>query len=363
MSSLKLSEHKYGVHMDNYLTYAIRYNNRTAVEYLLNRDEITPLISNSDNKNALHFAVETENIKIISYLCEGSWNISSGMFSLEILKDKSWIKESWKALDKATIFEGYTPFHIAVILGNLEIVQYFVKIMNYRTKTSNIENNNEKFMSIEEMLECKAIEEMTPLLLAARYNNKEVFKYLLHLGASPYAINTKFRNGLHFAVMNRNHEIVQILSKIGQEKSLLISQMDYRGSKPIVYDKKNEFKLLLVDIWTYIENNDLIGIYKLFQCYKDKLSSDFVNIKRYSDGYTPLHYAVKLGHINAARLLIELGGDISLKDSEGKTALEIIQNQGAINKNELKNIFTIDPKIKNILPRVQESLKKLPNKG
>ena len=116
LSSSKLSEYRYGVYNDSYVTYAIRFNNKTAIEYLMNRKEISPLTADDDGRTLIHFAIEMGNLSILIYLCEAKWKSSfennEEVFPFSKLKEKDeWIQNAWKALDTVTFIEGYLPFH------------------------------------------------------------------------------------------------------------------------------------------------------------------------------------------------------------------------------------------------------------
>jgi ankyrin repeat protein len=48
-----------------------------------------------------------------------------------------------------------------------------------------------------------------------------------------------------------------------------------------------------------------------------------VNTANRMFGRTPLHYAADCGHMDCVRLMIEYGGDVTLQDSQGKSALDL----------------------------------------
>lgn len=52
------------------------------------------------------------------------------------------------------------------------------------------------------------------------------------------------------------------------------------------------------------------------------LNTNFLNV-RDSSGSTPLHEAVKGGHISVAKRLIDLGADAKATDNVGQTSLHI----------------------------------------
>ena len=150
LSAKKLLEYNYGVHKDNYLTYSLRYNKMDAFKYLLKRKGVTSLVSNDEGKNIIHFAVETNNLNALIYLCEGKWESSLGNESSKQSKVE-WIEDSWKALDTVTIAYGYLPFHLSIVHGYKDIFQYILKVVEYRSKKS------DKYMTLKELLEFQLI--------------------------------------------------------------------------------------------------------------------------------------------------------------------------------------------------------------
>ena len=70
MNDQELSQFKYGLYQDNVLSYLIRINDHEMFQYILKRG-VSPLASNENDMNALHFAVKLEKIEFLSYLLEG----------------------------------------------------------------------------------------------------------------------------------------------------------------------------------------------------------------------------------------------------------------------------------------------------
>ncbi len=374
LSSKKLSEYKYGLHMDSYLTYAIRFNYKEAVEYLLRREDMSPLCTNENSKNALHFAVECENMEMLAYLCEGLWRFGPATnpaenFSPEVHKEpqyKRWILESWKALDNATIAEGYRPFHQAVITGSKEILKYLVNIIEMRDLQRKIAGLPVEFMSLQDMLENRANGGMTPILLAAQFNKLDTFEYLLSLKANLHVINTKLQNPLHFAVINRNPDMIRlILRRCEAEPELdvpsLKSQIDYRGKTPVAYDRKNELHLALTTIWEAIAKHALQDIQPIVNFGKARYGENVLAAVRAQDGASPLHCAVEFGFSDITRLLVELDADINAKNKAGKTPLETLSTCEAAKKDEetrslLEQALTVSPSKKIMIAKMQQSL-------
>lgn len=91
-----------------------------------------------------------------------------------------------------------SPFHLAISKGDIETVKRFIK---YGANINKIVNN------------------MTPLMVAARFNQVEIIKILLENGAEPSLENERGYTALHFAEFGKSAESIAILNKANMEKS------------------------------------------------------------------------------------------------------------------------------------------------
>jgi hypothetical protein len=112
--------------------------------------------------------------------------------------------------------------HEAAKLGNIRLFDYLVKVIekrneiiesvmiSYRNKTLNdsIIKSLKQAKSLKDALEFTDNLNMTPLLLAAKYNNGELVKYLIEKKANPYVQDVNLLNCLHHAVLNKNDDLV-----------------------------------------------------------------------------------------------------------------------------------------------------------
>ena len=85
----QLSVYMYGLYQDNVLSYLLRVGDQQTFEYILKRD-VSPLSTNSNDLNALHFAVQLERASFLSYLLEGDFDgFEATGFSDEMIEEKS----------------------------------------------------------------------------------------------------------------------------------------------------------------------------------------------------------------------------------------------------------------------------------
>ena len=45
-----------------------------------------------------------------------------------------WVHEVFRGFDTCTLDEGYTPLHIAIVMGNYELVSYLLLVLKWRGK-------------------------------------------------------------------------------------------------------------------------------------------------------------------------------------------------------------------------------------
>eukprot|EP01022_Parablepharisma_sp_SALTPOND_P015717 TRINITY_DN224_c0_g2_i1.p1 TRINITY_DN224_c0_g2~~TRINITY_DN224_c0_g2_i1.p1 ORF type:complete len:452 (+),score=27.58 TRINITY_DN224_c0_g2_i1:1453-2808(+) len=339
MSTHKLSAFSYGVHYDNYLTYAMRMENRKAVEYLLARG-VNPLSYDDFGKTALHYAIEFQAISMLCYLCEGVWEsaatsvIKKGMDPVDYDTNKSfpsWAYQSWKALDCSATSERLLPLHFCAFTDSLYVLKYIVYITTLRTKVYGVSYET---MGIKDMIELKSKNGLTPLLLSAQYGKNGIFEYLLTLGTNIYEITGKMQNVLHLAIINKADKIIRMIVRLDSEKGILKSQKDYRGKTPAQYDKKGEYKLALISIWTAVKEGNMADIQSVVLYYREKLGEDPLAWKSKKEGNTPLHNGIIYKNNDVVKFLIELGADVTITNKCGKTPADLLKE--IVAEEELK---------------------------
>lgn len=167
---------------------------------------------------------------------------------------------------------------------------------------------------------------LTPLLLAAKYNNMGCITMMFEEQANIYATDNKMQNVLHYAIHNENEQMIKyFVSK--DPKQRLRREKNIYGYIPIDLEKAQKFMTWLYTIWDAANGN----MVNLVQKYI-KMKSYEVNQRRPGDLKTPLHVAVIAGRIDMIRMLMQLGADPSLRDADGKTALNIVEEKALDNK-------------------------------
>ncbi|MEO8535148.1 MAG: ankyrin repeat domain-containing protein [Flavobacterium sp.] len=99
-------------------------------------------------------------------------------------------KSSIASIEVEFIMYTGSPLHLAISKGDVEGVK---KIIQYGADVN------------------KIVRDMSPLMLAARYNNVEIIKILLKNGARPFEENEKGFTALNYAEYAKSTECIAIL--------------------------------------------------------------------------------------------------------------------------------------------------------
>lgn len=175
-----------------------------------------------DGRTPLHWAVSVQNESAIRLLLPYMTKID-----LDTLKDDA----------------GWTPFHIACAVGNMEIVEALY-------------NNNEE---MKPDLDLQTSQGVTGLHLAVSKKHLEVVKYLLKLGASVRIKDKKSQIPLHRAASVGSVGIVEYLCKTGKSP---VNWKDISGWTPVFHalaEGHADIAVLLVNTYDAeydLEDND-----------------------------------------------------------------------------------------------------------
>ena len=206
--------------------------------------------------------------------------------------------------------ESMSALHIASAKGLTEVVAFLMK---------NGADINQP-----------GISECTPLMIAVVNLRLETVSKLLELGADISAVDFEGNSALHMAC------VYNILNIIGAElisRGADINQRNNQGATPLMCIAQQghpETVRSLLELGADVNVVDVYGNTALhwacakgdFPLIAEILVSNGANInQRENQGITPLMAAVMVGHIEAARKLLELGADTHVLDMEGKSAL------------------------------------------
>lgn len=291
----------------------------------------TPQPQTQSDLNQLHQAVLAGNVESVRVLSANSQLINE--------KTKSEI----------------TPLMLAAKLGKPQICEILLKagadplavdtnrfnILHYAAISKNVETVS-LFLKYKNLINGKTNWDLTPLMIAAQFGNRQICEILLKAGADPLAIDTYLQNVLLHAVFSKNEETVSLFltykdlinAKQNSGISPLLGALRYNhtkicevllkaGADPFAIDKegynalqraieKRNVTLVtllsankqLIEVRGTMQNNPLLeaaqfGYHEiceiLLKAGADPLATD-------DDGYNALHKAAYVGGIETVRV-------------------------------------------------------------
>lgn len=294
------------------LHYAARTGFIDALEYFIFQKNITPYLSSKVGATIIHDAAVKGHIDTIKWILHNtSLNIS--------LKDS----------------DGATVIHLASKFDRVNLIEWLIEHHStdvFREQTYNgasclhfaCASNSFKTLAklttfFPSLINIQMMNGVTPFYLAVQENNYPVVKFLLKMGAN---INLRATDGmapLHVACSNNN---LVIAKYILEQNVSNVNDNTLNGSNPLHFaSSKNS-----VDLVSY-------------------LFASGAKILPNKNGNTPLHECAIQGNIEVARLLIANGCEVSFKNNDRKTCIDVAKANSQIEfVKEFKSFLDKDQK-------------------
>lgn len=255
---------------------------------------------------------------------------------LELLKKKlSWNREEPEAFyrDRAmALVEAVRNGHVEIIRILLEFADYNENTLRaalFAGASSGVEVPILELINYIGKYVVKFEWEGFIICRAAQFNQENLVKRLLEVGASPDAVTLNALTALHIASRDGHTGVAKILLDAGGADYKLVTDSGrialhlaaYHGHTEIVkillaggsdvnaLDNEKDNALHLACLW---------GNYGAIEALLEA-GSDMGNDKK--DQWTPLTIVADEGYVKSARLLIEKGANVAVTGLEGKTAL------------------------------------------
>ncbi|XP_014611333.1 PREDICTED: ankyrin repeat and death domain-containing protein 1A-like [Polistes canadensis] len=234
---------------------------------------------------------------------------------------------------------GRAPIHWAASKGNTEIIEMLIK-----TKCD---------------IEAKDKFGMRPLHMAAWYGHEDAVKVLINAGANVFAVNKKQYTLLMCGARGNNVNVVKYLAEAVE--SLNGDATDYTGATALHHAAVAGHPGVISAICnipkTELNATDQKGQAPIHcACTEEHLEAVKVLIElganinaQDNEGNTPLHVATRMRQIEMVQLLLKVGANIDLTDQMGFTPLHLAASHGCKGILELliQNGAALNKKCKN----------------
>jgi ankyrin repeat protein len=210
--------------------------------------------------------------------------------------------------------EGVPPIHHAVAMNSPEAIEI---LLNGQAK---VDARDRLFR--------------TPLMRAIEADNLPMVGSLIEFGSDLNTFDQRGDTALHLAVRRRNPEMIRLLLENGSDPKIF-NFIHFTPLHMAALAGQDELVLLFMDDPTLVSLHDDGDRTPLDMAIQSR-SYDTATLlmenganpdRRLKNGSTLLHEAVQAKDYRTARFLIRAGVSVSLPDSEGRTALDLIRNK------------------------------------
>lgn len=215
--------------------------------------------------------------------------------------------------------DGWTALMYALNIGRIDIAEYLIE------KGAKINAQN--------------VNGATALLIASSYGHSETVKYLLEKGADINIPNKSKSTALIEASSNRDLGIVKLLlSEIEKRKKDYLNAQDNYGFSALMYASYNlhlEIVKLLIENGAKVNeknNGDWTALMYALDISNNlkiekPLSESEEDIIANNNGYTTSKWYLFKRSVKLVEYLIKNGAKVNIKNKEGKTALDLAENE------------------------------------
>ncbi|TGO47458.1 hypothetical protein BOTNAR_0524g00050 [Botryotinia narcissicola] len=248
-----------------------------------------------DISAALYYAATGGHIRVVKRLMKTEVN--------DVTKDK----------------DGNTALHMAIEWGHLEVIMLLLEQECFQVDT---ENENK----------------WTPLHCAAKIGRPKIVEQLLALGANSLNKTADGATPLHIAAEKGHLRVFQILMSAGQDALQIRDELEFFPFMLAVQNGHLSLVQELMQSWSF-KTDDLYPLHiaatqdncemielllRYSQNWTKKANIDVGN----DTGDTPLSVAVRYGHIEIMKVLIQHGADINATNNKNDTPIFIAAYAG-----------------------------------
>jgi len=214
-----------------------------------------------------------------------------------------------------------SPLLLAVHLGNYEVFRFLLELHYVHDQTLAAQK------TLPVVVGQRDHKRETCLVKAARSKQLEMVYSLLHLGNDviTYQVlcdtDSQQRNILHYAAINQQRDLIEILVRLDADKNQLRLQCDTKKKTPQQYDQSGSYAESFQTVWDYAKEGNLRKLRLCIETGKFTPSDQTPWLKN-----TPLHLAVRNQQLDVIKCLVfDYEADPQLENSAGKSALALAQ--------------------------------------
>uniref|UniRef100_A0A8C1XM05 Ankyrin 2a, neuronal n=1 Tax=Cyprinus carpio TaxID=7962 RepID=A0A8C1XM05_CYPCA len=322
---------------------------------LLLQNGASPDVCNIRGETALHMAARAGQIEVVRCLLRNGalvdamaredqtpLHIASRLGQTEIVQ----LLLQHMAHPDASTTNGYTPLHISAREGQVETAAVLLEAGASHSLATKVGLFNHLliemyfvnmftiviFLSVFGFLNQYGL---TPLHVAAHYDNQQVAMMLLEKGASPHATAKNGYTPLHIAAKKNQTQIASALLQYGAETNALTKQ----GVSPLhlaSQEGHTEMASLLLERDAHVSAATKSGLTPLhLAAQEDRVQVAEILVKHEANvdqqtklGYTPLIVACHYGNVKMVNFLLQNGANVNAKTKNGYTPLHQAAQQG-----------------------------------
>ncbi|KAK2859038.1 hypothetical protein Q5P01_003658 [Channa striata] len=258
-------------------------------------------------------AARTGNVALVEKLLSGKKGIlGSGSGSIPLPS----LLSMWKGLNvNCTDSSGYTPLHHASLNGHREVV---LKLLQFEASTNVADSKG-----------------CSPLHLAAWRGDVDIVRILIHHGPSHCRVNqqnNERETALHCAAQYGHSEVVSVLLQELTDPTMRNSRQETPLDLAALYGRLQVVRMLvsahpnLMTSHTRRHTPLHLAARNGHHSTVQTLLEASMDVNCVTENGSALHEAALFGKMDVVRLLLDSGIDINLRDSQERTALEILGN-------------------------------------
>ena len=159
-------------------------------------------------------------------------------------------------------------------------------------------------------------------MMSANLNEITCFEVLLNQGSEIYTCCRHLNNILHYAVLNKNKQMIQMIVFADAESDRLLGERNYRNQTPYMLDFHGDYQNIFNHIWSAASQQSQAANDHLSYILESNIYN--ANQKTLVGKNTALHFAVLNENLKAIEILCnQIDIKITERNIMGQTPMDI----------------------------------------